>query len=194
MDEPLAFQALLFGDDHEALAQEIARLERFKKERSEAEARKAAWEAGKPVPADAAKWAVANREAANARSREFYRQTPEWALHRAARSRAQKFGCKVGRRSAILKKYRMAATDQVLLCYWCKRLTEFGEREVDHIRPLSAGGAHNAGNLCIACLGCNSAKGSLSPEEFRPVIEPKRAENTLKLREYYSRKLFSLSP
>lgn len=32
--------------------------------------------------------------------------------------------------------------------------------EQDHIYPISRGGSHSAGNVCPACHGCNSAKGS----------------------------------
>ena len=31
---------------------------------------------------------------------------------------------------------------------------------LDHIKPLSKGGAHSADNLCIACASCNSSKGA----------------------------------
>jgi hypothetical protein len=42
-----------------------------------------------------------------------------------------------------------------------------------------------AGNLCIACIGCNLSKGDESPEEFRHMVAEKRAENKLIAQDYF---------
>lgn len=125
----------------------------------------------------------------NARLREAYRAhydvAAEYYLRSAARFRAASLGAKIGRRRPIQKTYRRAVHAPVLLCYWCKKVTFPGERHVDHIVPLSAGGAHVAGNLCIACASCNLAKGDAMPAEFRRAVADKRVQNAALARLYY---------
>jgi 5-methylcytosine-specific restriction endonuclease McrA len=125
------------------------------------------------------------------RCREVYRETyaavPEYYLASSARSRAEKLGCKIGRRGPIRRVYRRAAHTPVLLCFWCKKLTFPGERHVDHIVPLVAGGVHAAGNLCITCAECNLSKCDLSPQEFRIKIGDKRAQNKVIAQNYFRR-------
>lgn len=179
------FQKLLFGEDDEARSQELSKQVALDQARKDAEARKAAWDAGHPFPEDAAKWAAAHRELIAERSREWYAENSEWHLHRTARNRAAKLGCKTGRRTPILKIYRLARTEEVIPCYWCMRLTKPGERQVDHIRPLTNGGEHTAGNLRIACIDCNLAKGDDTPENFRPRMSERRSTNRLILIEHY---------
>jgi 5-methylcytosine-specific restriction endonuclease McrA len=188
-DEPLPFQALLFGDDAEARAAEVERISKLEQQKAYSEARKLAWESGHPFPVDVAKWSVTHRDVVNARSREGYRQRhsemAEYYLRSAARSRAERLGCKIGRRRPILTVYRRAVHAPILLCFWCKRLTFPGERHVDHITPLSAGGTHTAGNLCVTCIECNVSKGDSSPEEFRLRIADKRTHNKVIAQDYF---------
>jgi 5-methylcytosine-specific restriction endonuclease McrA len=183
------FQSLLFDDDIEARAQDLARRIALEKVHIEGESRKAAWYAGHPFPEDSAKWAAANRDPASTKWREWYEHNSEWNLHSTARNRAEKLGCKIGRRAPILAMYRRATADELILCYWCKYLTKPGERHIDHIQPLSIGGAHVAGNLCISCIDCNLSKGDDPPEVFRKRIAPKRSFNQAILREYFSRRV-----
>jgi 5-methylcytosine-specific restriction endonuclease McrA len=194
MDEPLVFQSLLFRDDEEARTLELEQRAALEAKKEYAKARKLAWDEGKPFPEDAAKWAVSHRDIVNAWGREHYRKRHaaygEYYLRSGAQSRATRLGCKTGRRRPILKVYRRAVHEPVLLCYWCKALTKPGERHVDHMVPLSAGGTHTAGNLCITCVDCNLSKGDASPEEFRLKIAGKRAENKV-LAAIYFRKEYA---
>jgi len=193
----LEFQRLLFGDDAEAEAQEAARVAAVEQQKAYAEARKLAWEQGKPFPEDGLKWAAAHRELILARCRESYRENypanAEWYLWSSGRTRARKLGCKVGRRGPIVRVYRRALHAPVLLCYWCKKMTLPGERHVDHIQPLASGGAHVSGNLCVTCAECNTSKGDRSPEEFRGVVAERRATN-LQIAAEYFRRVVSASP
>lgn len=182
-DDSRPFQALLFGDDDEARAQEEARIASTEQQKAYAEARKLAWYEGRPLPEDRAKWCVTHRDIVNAQWREAYREryaeAAEYYLRSSARSRAQRLGCKIGRRGPILNVYRRAVHEPLILCYWCKALTWPGHRQVDHIHPLATGGEHVAGNLCITCQDCNLSKGDTSPGEFRTVVAEKRAANKL---------------
>jgi 5-methylcytosine-specific restriction endonuclease McrA len=187
-------QQLLFGDDPEALAQEAAHFAAREQKRAYAAARKLAWEQGKPFPEDEAKYYAAHpelRELANARCREAYREhyasSAEYYLSSRARSRAERMGCKVGRRWPMVDVYWRAVHAPVLLCHWCKKLTFPGERHVDHKQPLSIGGAHVAGNLCITCKDCNLSKGDTSPTEFQKIVAEKRAANGVIAADYFKR-------
>ena len=51
-------------------------------------------------------------------------------------------------------------------CVYCASLLEFDFATLDHVYPLSRGGAHVPGNLVLACGGCNRLKGDLLPMDF----------------------------
>lgn len=54
-----------------------------------------------------------------------------------------------------------------------------GERlSLDHVIPKSRGGAHDAGNLVVACARCNSQKGARTPVEAGMALTPPLAERT----------------
>jgi 5-methylcytosine-specific restriction endonuclease McrA len=180
LDQPFLFE----GDDdfiHILRSHQQALQER---ERYEAE-RKAAWDRGEPFPEDETKWyAFTNdcprareRERANAALREWYWQHSEWKKHAVQKLRALKLGRKVGRRKPILRVYERAKLPEPIRCFWCKRMTDVEEREVDHLLPLTRGGDHTAANLRITCITCNQMKRDLLPEEFLVIIKPQRKAN-----------------
>ena len=51
-------------------------------------------------------------------------------------------------------------------CVYCAATLEFDFATLDHVYPLSHGGAHVPGNLVLACGRCNRLKGDLLPNEF----------------------------
>lgn len=55
------------------------------------------------------------------------------------------------------------------VCYLCLRPVDDANIHLDHVIPLSRGGAHTMGNLRVACAPCNLAKGSLTADEFLSV-------------------------
>jgi 5-methylcytosine-specific restriction endonuclease McrA len=182
-------QRLLFGTDDEAQTEAVERLAALEQKRAYAAARKAAWEEGTPFPEDHIKWCAAHSLLVSERSRAIYHERypkiAEYTLRSVGRARAQRLGCKVGKRGPILKVYRRAVHAPVLLCYWCKRLTFPGERHVDHIEPLAAGGEHVSGNLCVTCVECNLSKGDKDPRSFREMVADKRAANSVIAAEYF---------
>jgi 5-methylcytosine-specific restriction endonuclease McrA len=48
--------------------------------------------------------------------------------------------------------------DQACVCTYCSCPLDENNRTLDHVVPLSRGGAHDASNLVAACRSCNSAK------------------------------------
>jgi hypothetical protein len=54
-----------------------------------------------------------------------------------------------------------------LSCAWCCQTIEDGAKlTLDHIVPYSEGGTTKSDNLIVACLRCNSSRGSRSIETF----------------------------
>lgn len=51
-------------------------------------------------------------------------------------------------------------------CVYCAATLEFDFATLDHVYPLSHGGAHVSGNVVLACGRCNRLKGDLLPSEF----------------------------
>jgi len=51
-------------------------------------------------------------------------------------------------------------------CFYCKLRMEY--MTIDHKVPLSRGGKTERRNVVGACEPCNTAKGSLMPEDFDP--------------------------
>lgn len=74
----------------------------------------------------------------------------------------------VGNQKEIADFYRLVATADKIKCYWCKKNIPKGnrKRQVDHVRPLSKGGAHALYNLVPSCPKCNHKKNAKLPEEF----------------------------
>lgn len=51
-------------------------------------------------------------------------------------------------------------------CELCGRKLLFNEMTLDHIKPLAMGGRDEIANLQCSCKACNTAKGSLLPEDY----------------------------
>jgi len=51
-------------------------------------------------------------------------------------------------------------------CVYCAAALEFDFATLDHVHPLSRGGAHVPGNVVLACARCNRLKGDLLPTDF----------------------------
>lgn len=62
-------------------------------------------------------------------------------------------------------------------CKYCRCKLLEGKRHktdprrvtIDHYIPRALGGSEHLDNLVLACLGCNSAKANLLPEEYEKV-------------------------
>ena len=84
--------------------------------------------------------------------------------------RALKAGALIGATASqlaeIAEVYRRAKEEPNIRCYLCGEKVPFGSRHVDHVHPLSKGGAHRSSNLAIACGTCNCRKHDKLPEEL----------------------------
>ena len=61
---------------------------------------------------------------------------------------------------------RAAIRDCSRRCVYCGHPLDLETATLDHVFPLSRGGAHAPGNLVSACAGCNRLKGDMLPHEF----------------------------
>lgn len=61
-------------------------------------------------------------------------------------------------------------------CAWCLELFEPGDRQLDHITPLSDGGTHTEDNLTVACSTCNMLKGNKRLWQWLPLLEERMNE------------------
>jgi 5-methylcytosine-specific restriction endonuclease McrA len=61
---------------------------------------------------------------------------------------------------------RAALRDCGQRCVYCATRLDQQTATLDHVVPLARGGAHDPGNLVVACGPCNRLKGDLLPFEF----------------------------
>lgn len=61
---------------------------------------------------------------------------------------------------------KVALRDCGQRCVYCATRLDQQTATLDHVVPLARGGAHDAGNLVVACGPCNRLKGDLLPFEF----------------------------
>lgn len=80
--------------------------------------------------------------------------------------RALVIGATIGNLAEIKEIYRKTKEDSRIRCYLCGKLIPKGHRHVDHIVPLSRGGAHRPSNLAAACDECNRSKNAKLPKEI----------------------------
>jgi 5-methylcytosine-specific restriction endonuclease McrA len=91
---------------------------------------------------------------------------PERVTEISAKKRAVRRSATIGDRKALSLFYKKARTVEEIPCYWCRDMTAPGWRHVDHIIPLSRGGAHSIENLAVSCAPCNRQKHCKLPNEF----------------------------
>jgi len=102
------------------------------------------------------------RDAANASNRAWYRANRDTAFAAKARYRARKLSAHVEdvRREVVFERDGFMC----LLCFEPLRLDVKAPHpltpSIDHIIPLSRGGAHSYANIQSAHLVCNVAKGA----------------------------------
>lgn len=104
----------------------------------------------------------ANKEKRCEYNREYH-QTPrgkEVARTNSHRRRARKANAPIG----LLFDEQAQLKRQKTRCYYCG--CKLDEYHIDHVIPLSRGGADGAENKVLACPSCNLSKGSKLPSEW----------------------------
>jgi len=103
------------------------------------------------------------REKNNARHAIYRRNHRSENNADCSKRRALIAGVAIGNLAEIVEIFRRAREDLKIRCYLCGKWIPIGQRNVDHIVPLSQGGQHRPSNLAVACASCNMSKGSKMP-------------------------------
>ncbi len=61
---------------------------------------------------------------------------------------------------------KIALRDCGQRCVYCASPLDVHTATLDHVHPLSHGGAHDSANVVVACAPCNRLKGDMLPQEF----------------------------
>jgi 5-methylcytosine-specific restriction endonuclease McrA len=140
--------------------------------REESKARDAIYRAEhrKEINAYAAAYREAHREKARVYERAWAKKYPDRVNAYGAARRAVILGATVGNLVEIREIYRRAREDPRVRCYLCGKLIPMNHRHVDHIMPLSKGGAHRPSNLAATCDQCNRGKHNKLPNEVGILI------------------------
>lgn len=111
-----------------------------------------------------------NREQSLRQSREYYQTNTERLKQQARLWRANNLEqAKIGERRrrsrkycAVSQRWRLSECD-ALACFWCGRGLLGALPELDHVMPLSLGGADDETNMVRACRSCNRRKHAKHP-------------------------------
>lgn len=126
-----------------------------------ARARTRAWVAANPEKkrANNIAWEKANREKMRAKERKWAANNPQKVAEKNLR-----------RQGRVLAKgiFRINKKEvEKLLSMPCFYCGEAKNQTLDHVIPVSRGGAHSIGNLVTACKSCNSSKRDRTIMEWR---------------------------
>lgn len=100
--------------------------------------------------------------------RRYRAAKPDIARAAWQRRYARKLNARGNHTAADIAALKRGQTDAkgILHCWWCGCALE-AKFEIDHRIPLSQGGTHDPGNLCVSCANCNRSKGGRLPHEWR---------------------------
>lgn len=94
---------------------------------------------------------------ARASEKRWRTQNRLWTQQRDHKRRALKLGVTTNPKS-IRVFIQGVRTSKEVTCYYCERPVSGKTAHIDHVIPLSKGGAHSIDNLCVACPHCNQTK------------------------------------
>lgn len=113
------------------------------------------------------------RERCRLKARAAYAANPERERARQRSRPPEAHRERARRRYALLQGATVEPIDRAAIiardestCYLCGLLLEPEAVQLDHVVPLSRGGAHAAANLSVACGPCNLRKGRRLLEEL----------------------------
>lgn len=98
--------------------------------------------------------------------KEYYKNNPEKFSAHVAKRRALIAGTTAGNLDKIAEIYRISAEEPNIQCYICGKLSQIGDRAVDHIFPVSKGYPTMPPNLAITHAKCNREKHDKMPDEI----------------------------
>ena len=97
--------------------------------------------------------------------RAWAQANPDRVTASVRRYHAQKIGASIGVIPHDIKARLVALYGPTCMAPGCESV----DLELDHIVPLSKGGAHAVDNFQLLCGSCNASKGNRSSADYRPV-------------------------
>jgi len=110
-----------------------------------------------------------------------YFKTPKGAAIKISineNRRAIKSAAPIGDLKAIKNWLKEWKSRESACCHWCKDSFNPSQCHVDHVTPLSKGGAHCLSNLVIACAKCNMQKHDKMPEQWIEILQKRKQSQT----------------
>jgi len=125
----------------------------------------ARWKAANPERAKAtrAKWHTEDPERSKAAKAKDRAENPERERTRTRNRQARKRNAPGSHTETDIKQLFLL---QKKKCAICRGKVSYGDKHVDHILPLIAGGSNDRSNLQITCQRCNLRKGKKDPIDF----------------------------
>lgn len=99
----------------------------------------------------------ANKESLQKYHEQYRQLNPQVSVNAVARRRLRVETTMEGEK-AIEDFIKLVRCTRRIACYYCKKLTRGKSAHIDHVVPLSRGGAHSPTNLCASCPPCNREK------------------------------------
>jgi 5-methylcytosine-specific restriction endonuclease McrA len=91
-----------------------------------------------------------------------YHSDPLWREQQRLRARDKKLRTQIGREAAsdgsLTPKAMVALFAAAKCCPFCRKRMKSQDKSLDHIVPLSKGGAHSILNALVCCKRCNAKK------------------------------------
>lgn len=120
--------------------------------------------------AQGARWKAANPKVLKVHKARYYAShTEEYAAY-GRQYRALELGALVGPIPTDIKAQLIEIYGPTCMVPGCENV----DLQIDHIVPLSKGGAHAVDNFQLLCAWCNNSKGSRSSIDYRPAINQSR--------------------
>lgn len=113
-------------------------------------------------------WYLANREQHAAKTKAYYEKNKDKCFAYSRKRKALKRGAK--HEPYTEDDLNVLWYDQGGCCFYCQTPL-FSVYHVEHVIPLSRGGADALSNVQLACPTCNLRKGVKNAEEFMEVLE-----------------------
>ena len=107
---------------------------------------------------------IENRDGLAVKQKQYRKDHSEEISRKNAKRRAIKSKATIGDHADIVAWEKQWRSKKTVTCHWCSKRIKTADVHVDHVVPLSKGGAHSVENLCVSCETCNLSKHAKLPD------------------------------